>query len=197
MKANLGNFNFFSAFVGATLLGLAGCVTGPYIQADYDRSVDFTAYKTFAFVKPLGTDRNGYQTIISQHLKAATARELEARGLRLDETSPQLLVNFNANLSEKMRVVNTAPAGSAHYYDYRYGAYSSWSRYPYDQYVTYYHEGTLNIDVIDAAKKQLIWESTAVDTVTQKTLNNIQPALDDAVAAAFAQYPVSVVKATK
>ena len=195
MKAILGNFTFFPAFVGVTLLGLAGCVTGPYIQADFDRSVDFTAYKTFAFVSPLGTDRNGYQTIISQHLKAATSREMEARGLRLDETMPQLLVNFNANLSEKMRVVNTAPAGS--YYDYRYGAYSSWSRYPYDQYVTYYHEGTLNIDVIDAAKKQLIWESTAVDTVTQKTLNNIQPALDEAVAAAFEKYPVPAVKAAK
>jgi len=195
MKAILGNFTFFPAFVGVTLLGLAGCVTGPYIQADFDRSVDFTAYKTFAFVSPLGTDRNGYQTIISQHLKAATSREMEARGLRLDETMPQLLVNFNAHLSEKMRVVNTAPAGS--YYDYRYGAYSSWSRYPYDQYVTYYHEGTLNIDVIDAAKKQLIWESTAVDTVTQKTLNNIQPALDEAVAAAFEKYPVPAVKAAK
>lgn len=195
MKAILGNFTFFPAFVGVTLLGLAGCVTGPYIQADFDRSVDFTAYKTFAFVSPLGTDRNGYQTIISQHLKAATSREMEARGLRLDETMPQLLVNFNANLSEKMRVVNTAPAGS--YYDYRYGAYSSWSRYPYDQYVTYYHEGTLNIDVIDAAKKQLIWESTAVDTVTQKTLNNIQHALDEAVAAAFEKYPVPAVKAAK
>ena len=194
MKAILGNFTF-SAFVSITLIGLAGCVTGPYIQADFDRSVDFTAYRTFAFVSPLGTDRNGYQTIISQHLKTATSRELEARGLRLDESSPQLLVNFNAYLSEKMRVVNTSPPGS--YYDYRYGVYSSWSHYPYDQYVTYYHEGTLNIDVIDAAKKQLIWESTAVDTITQKTLNNIQPAVDEAVAAAFEKYPIPAVKAAK
>jgi len=194
MKAILGNFTFY-AFVSITLIGLAGCVTGPYIQADFDRSVDFTAYRTFAFVSPLGTDRNGYQTIISQHLKTATSRELEARGLRLDESSPQLLVNFNAYLSEKMRVVNTSPPGS--YYDYRYGVYSSWSHYPYDQYVTYYHEGTLNIDVIDAAKKQLIWESTAVDTITQKTLNNIQPAVDEAVAAAFEKYPIPAVKAAK
>jgi Domain of unknown function (DUF4136) len=197
MKAIPGNFSFLSAFVSASMLGLAGCATGPYIQADFDRSVDFTAYRTYAFVSPLGTDRNGYQTIISQHLKTATSRELEARGLRLDESSPQLLVNFNAHLSEKMRVVNTSPPASAHYYDYRYGVYSSWSHYPYDQYVTYYHEGTLNIDVIDAAKKQLIWESTAVDTITQKTLNNIQPAVDEAVAAAFEKYPIPAVKAAK
>ena len=57
-------------------------------------------------------------------------------------------------------------------------------------YVTQYKEGTLNIDVVDAARRQLVWEGVVTDSVTQKTLDNVQAAVDTAVAAAFSKYPV-------
>ena len=82
------------------------------MRADFDRSANFAQYKTFAFVSPLGTDRNGYQTIVSQNLKNATQREMEARGMRLDVAAPQLLVNFNATLSEQYRVSSMPPPSS-------------------------------------------------------------------------------------
>jgi hypothetical protein len=181
----------FTAVLAGAVLGLSGCATGPDVHADYDKSVDFTAYKTFGYVSPLGTDRNGYQSIVSQHLKAATKRELEARGMRYDESSPQLLVNFSGKLSDKMRVdTYAAPMTMNPYYGYRGGYYSSWPMYANEQRVTSYTEGTLNIDVIDAKRKQLVWEGTAVDAVTQKTLENIQPAIDAFVVATFKKYPV-------
>jgi hypothetical protein len=52
-----------------------------------------------------------------------------------------------------------------------------------------YSEGTLNIDVIDAARKQMIWEGVAVGRVTEKTMENLKPEIDQAVAAIFAKYP--------
>jgi hypothetical protein len=179
----------------ASLLVLAGCASGPDIRADFDPSTNFAQYKTFAFVHPLGTDRDGYQSIVSQRLKTATQREMEARGMHLAADHPQLLVNFNATLTEKMRVT-TVPSvmvgvGAGGYYGYRMGMYGAWPLY-YDQTtVTPYQEGTLNIDVVDAARKQLVWEGVVTDIVTQEMLDNLQGSIDAAVAAAFSKYPVA------
>jgi len=192
-----------SALAAAALvLGLGGCASTPYVRADFDHTADFTSYKTFSFASPLDTDRRGYQTVLSQHLKAATQREMEARGMRLDSAAPQLLVNFSANLSDKLRVT-TVPTTSAFigggrgYYGYRGGMYSAWPAYTDQTTVTQYTEGTLNIDVVDLARKQLVWESVLTDTITEKTLDNVQAAIDSAVAAAFAKYPIAALPKAK
>jgi hypothetical protein len=174
----------------ASVLVLAGCASAPSVRVDFDRSADFTSYKTFGFVSPLDTDRRGYQTVLSQHLKAATQREMEARGMRLDAGAPQLLVNFSAELSDKLRVTST-PMMGAGYYGYRRGLYSAWPGYADYTTFTQYTEGTLNIDVIDVARKQLVWEGVVTDSVTQKTFDNMQTAIDIAVAAAFEKYPIA------
>lgn len=183
-----------AGLLAAALLA-AGCASGPEVRADYDRTADFASYKTFAFASPLGTDRDGAQSVISLHLKTATQRELEARGMRLDSAAPQLLVNFNAALSDKLRVSSaptvTMGVGMGRgYYGYRAGMYTAWPLYADQTRVTQYKEGTLNIDVVDAARKQLVWEGVVTESVTQKTLDDIPAAVNAAVAAAFARYPV-------
>jgi hypothetical protein len=179
--------------ISASLLTLVGCASGPDVRANFDQKVDFSQYKTFGFASPLGTDRGGYQSLVSQSLKTATQREMEARGLRLDTGAPQLLVNFNGSLNDKLRVSTMpAPYPVGGYYGYRGGMYSAWPMYADQTVVSQYTEGTLNVDVIDAARKQLVWEGVVTDSVSQKDMNNVQPALDAAIAAAFSKYPVPV-----
>lgn len=186
---------FSLAVLGAAVVA-AGCASGPRVRVERDATVDFSQYRTFAFADPLGTDRAGYQTMVSQYLKAATQRELEARGLRLVEADPQLLVNFNGRLSEKFRTTtvpsSTATFGFGHggYYHYRMGFYTTWPLYERETHVTSYTQGTLNIDVIDAGRKQMIWEGVAVGRVTDRTIENLKPGIDAAVAAIFANYPI-------
>ena len=176
----------------AGLLALGGCASGPDVRVDYDRTADFATYKTFAFVSPLGTDRGGYQSVVSQHLKAATQREMQARGMRLDPVAPQLLVNFSATLSDKLMVTRMPSMGlGVGYYSYRGGLYSTWPLYADQTTMSQYKEGTLNIDVVDAARKQLVWESVVTDSVTQQMLDNVPAAVNAAVKAAFAKYPVA------
>ena len=179
--------------VAASALALAACSTGPDVRVQTDRTADFSQYRTFAFVSPLGTDRDGYQSIVSQNLKAATQREMEARGMRLDANAPQLLVNFNASLDDKLRVttVPMASFGMGGYYGYRYGMYSAWPMYNDATIVRQYQQGTLNIDVVDAARKQLVWESVVTHSVGQHDLDNLEAAIDTAVVAAFAKFPVA------
>lgn len=186
---------FALALLGAALVA-TGCASGPRVRAQQDKSADFSQYRTFAFADPLGTDREGYQTIVSQYLKAATRRELEARGLRLVEANPQMLVNFSGKLSEKFRT-STVPSsaitfgyGHGGYYGYRTGIYTTWPLYAPETRVDSYTEGTLNIDIIDATKKQMIWEGVAVGRVTEETMENLQPKINEAVTAIFANYPI-------
>lgn len=195
--------NLLPLAVAASLLVLGGCASGPDVRVEYDRSANFTQYQTFGFVSPLGTDRNGYQSMASQYLTAAAQREMEARGMRLVSSNPQLLVNFNTALAEKMRVTATpvpvvgVGIGYGGYYGYRAGMYGAWPLYQDQTTVTPYQEGTLNIDVVDAARKQLVWEAVVTDIVTQDMQDNLQPTLDAAVATAFAQYPVQATSKPK
>ena len=187
--------------VAAMWLALSACASLPQVRISYDRSADFTQYKTFAFMSPLATDRGGYQSLVSQELKVATRREMEARGMRMDDVAPQLFINFNAALVDKTRVSSMPVLVNGGfgfygggYYGYRRGAYLPWPQYVDQTIVSNYKEGTLNIDVIDAARKQLVWEGVVTDSnVTQDELANLSTSLNDAVIAAFAKYPVQVV----
>jgi hypothetical protein len=176
---------------------VAGCASGPKIRSNADPQANLSAYGTFAFVDPLGTDRAGYSTFISQQLKTAVRRELETRGYRYSQDNPQLLVNFNAKLDSKMRVENV-PSMSASvgpvYYGYRGGVYAPWPTY--ETQVDQYTEGTLNIDVVDGAQKRLVWEGVAVGRVTEKTRENIGPALDTTVRDIFKHFPGKAARAS-
>lgn len=180
-----------------SLMALAACATGPQVRTMTDSSVSFGQYKSFGFVEPLATDRGGYQSIVSATLKSATTREMAARGIRYDAANPQLLVNFNAKLSDKMRTTTTPmPVGPGFggYYGYRRGFYDPWPMYQNQTTVTEYTEGTLNIDVADAARKQLVWEGVVTQTISQSDFQNPGAALDAAVTAAFAKFPIPAPK---
>jgi hypothetical protein len=178
-------------FGAAALAALAGCATGPDIRTDYNRTADFSAYRTFGFVARPGTDRQGYESLTTQYLKTAVQREMTARGYRYTQQSPDLLVNFNARLRQKV-VSDPAPMpppGYMGYYAYRGGMYGPWPGYGFynDTYV--YTEGTLNIDLVDARKNQLVWEGVAQGDASRVDPQDSQPALDAVVTQIFAKYP--------
>jgi hypothetical protein len=66
--------------------------------------------------------------------------------------------------------------------------YKAWPSYVYERSGEKYTKGTLNIDLVDAKRKQLVWEGVAVGRVTDDKLANPEPAIDKAVADIFAKY---------
>ncbi len=165
----------------------AGCASGPSIFINSDPAANFASYRTYNFVTPLGTDNSGYSSLLSQYLRTATARELESRGYTRSD-APDLLVNFNVKTKDKIQTT-AAPSGPSYggYYGYRSGYYGVWNGY--DTQVTQYTEGTLTVDVVDAARKQLAWDGTAVGRVREEALRNLEPAINDVITQIFAQYP--------
>ena len=171
------------------LAWLAGCASTPTVTANYDPATDFRAYRTFGFYEKTGTDAAGYESLVTQTLKASARREMEARGYAYAPTAGELLVNFNAKLAHHTRVTQTAPVYGYGYYGYRTGFYGGWPGY--NTYVDKYTEGTLNIDVVDAARRQLVWEGVAIGRVTEAHRQNREVAIDKAVHEIFARFPVA------
>ncbi len=172
-----------------SLLAIAGCSSGPTIRSNVDQSVDFTRFRTFGFLQPLSTDREGYQSFVSRDLMIAAEREMRALGFQRTDTNPDLLVNFAANLDQRMRVTQT-PQTTGSFGSHRRGFYSTWPSYRTE--VRQWTEGSLNVDIIDASRMQLVWEGVAVKRITRSTAENIGPVLDSAVRDIFAQFPARI-----
>lgn len=173
---------------GSMVALLAACATGPTIKSDYDHQADFSRYRTFGYMSPLGTDKAGYSTLLTERLKNATRGQMEMRGYVYSAVDPDLLVNFNGKLRQKTQVTE-APPPMGPYYGYRSGFYGGWPGYGWGDTVYQYTEGTLNIDLIDSRRKQLVWEGVAVGEVRNPEMAASAQRVDKAVAEIFAKYP--------
>lgn len=172
------------------MLLVSACASGPQVTSDYDRNADFAAYRTFAFFEPLGTDRAGYSTLVTERLKTLTRLQMEQRGYQFDAASPDLLVNFVAQSRVKTEYVPPPPMPwGPNYFGYRMGWYDPWVGYGFGSDMIQYTEGVLTIDLIDARRKQLVWEG-----VGRSVIDNVEQALSEqklapVVADIFARYP--------
>ena len=169
----------------------------PHVKADYDHSTNFAAYKTFGLVSPPGTEVDGYPAEITDTFRKAVRAEMEKRGYTYSEANPDLLVNFSARLAKKTGH-DSLDKQEVGYYGYRQGErvpiYKTWSTYTYDKATKDYVEGTLNIELIDAKAKQLVWEGVAIGEVRSKTLKaeDPSPQIAKAVEHVFDKYPFKV-----
>lgn len=168
---------------------LASCASGPRIYSTESPVADFSSYETYSYAEQLGTDDpGGPATLLTQFLRTAVDREMQARGYRRVESGGQLVVNFYVDTQEKIQARSPDPYIGYGYYSYRRGLYVGWRGYVEDN-VDQYTEGTLNIDVVDASRRELIWEGIAIGRVTEAARRNVQAAIDDVVPQIFAQFP--------
>jgi hypothetical protein len=174
------------------LILLTACASGPKIRTDFDRAANFAAYRTYGYAPELGTDRGGYSTLVTAHFKRSVAREMEARGYAFSADKPDLLVNFYTTVREHTDVQSTPRASfGAGYYFYRFGLYTAWPLYDRDVTTSNYKVGTASVDVVDASRKQLVWEGMVEGRLNDKTLEDPGPAIDKAVSDIFSKYPVA------
>lgn len=167
-------------------LGLATGCSSPRVITNVDPNADFARYRTYGFADPLGTDSDEYQSLTSQFLKRAVSRELDARGYTAAE-QPDLLVNFYLHAKEKLSTTSSPSA----YYGYRgYGGYGTWGGYGgYETTVTQYTEGTLNVDLVDKRRMQLVWEGAIIGQVTDEMRRELEKSIDESVATLFESFP--------
>lgn len=172
----------------AAMLLTACAAPQPKIQSNYDRSVDFSRYRTYNIMPSAGRNAEGYETLVGQSIRSAVEQEMESRGYVKDE-HPDLLVNFSVTVKQVQKVSTVPTAGPPPPYYYRGGIYRTWPTYSYDTWVREYHEGTLLIDIVDAQQKQLVWEAAGSGRLKKPLTEDIDARASKAVALLFAQYP--------
>jgi Domain of unknown function (DUF4136) len=161
---------------------LAGCGSSSQVYSDYDRSANIEEYRTFGWLPSDQIEaRNNplyYNELNDKRIKNAVAAQLESKGYRYKISKPEILLHYHIIIEDKT-TVRTDP------YGYYYGPY--WMRTHVD--VFQYREGTLIVDLMDAATNSLVWRgwvtSFIKNTNPEKTEENIQ----QAVRMIFSKYP--------
>jgi len=169
---------------------LCACATGPQISTDFDPNADFSAYRTFAFVPQPATAQAGYTSFLTERLKSSVTVEMQKRGYVLNDQTPDLYINFHTLTRQKTDYIAPPPMPwGPYYYGYRTGFYSDWSGYAMPAEVIQYTEGILNIDLIDARRKQLVWEGISTSVINDLHQATSESAIALVVSAIFAKYP--------
>ena len=182
-----------ATLVGTALLFAACAAEKPVIHTDSDRGANFASYHTYAYVNPVGTDKAGYSSLITQHFKQAIDAQMGMRGYQKVDSNPDLLVNFMANAVEKTDVRSTPSTSmtmGTGYYGYRGGMYASMPVYSTpDVQTVRYKVGTANIDIVDAREKKLLWTGVIEGKLSDEVMKNPQPAIESVVTQLFGQFP--------
>lgn len=180
------------ALCTVALAALAGCASNPSadIRVNSAPDANFSSYSTFGFPEQTGTDRGGYSTLVTSYFKSAVRQQMEQRGYQYVDANPDLLVNFYAKVHERTEVRPDPSFSAAYgYYGYRYGLYSAWPFYDDSVRTVTYPVGTANIDIVDAHKKQMIWEGVAQGVVSDEDMDHPQESISRVVTQLFARYP--------
>lgn len=145
------------------------------VKTDYDTQTDFSKYKTFAFYKK-GIDESKISDIDKRRILRAIDKELTNKGMVKSE-NPDLLVSIFAKAQKKVNVYND------NWYPFYYTPF-------YRTNVSQYVEGTLFIDLIDAKKKQLVWQGVGKGALnTSSKPEKKDSRIQEIVAEILAKYP--------
>jgi hypothetical protein len=178
-------FNLWSLSGG--LLLFVACSPSLKVSSDYDKAVDFSRYKTFSMYQL--QDKSGAVSQLNQNrIIDAVKRQMMAKGFTENDANPDVLVNVVTYLKEKQQVTaNTNYYGYGGYYrPYAWGGGMASGTTTYNTYN--YHDGTLMIDVVDAAKKQLIWQGVGNKEI-DKPSKDPDKAIGEAVAKIMESFP--------
>lgn len=175
--------------LAVAMTALAACQTRPEVRTQSAPNLDIARYTTFGFIDKPGTDTAGYTTLTTRYLEEVVGREMTSRGYTRSE-SPDLLINFNVATQDKIE--NRGPSVGVGYggRGWRHGHGYGWGvgLGGYND-IHNFTEGSLTVDVVDRARNELIWSGTAVGRLTKKTLEQPQPAIEQAVDLIFDKYP--------
>ena len=156
------------------------------VATDYDKSADFDNYKTFAFFKT-GIDRAEINDLDKRRILRAIESELLAKGFTKSET-PDLLISLFTKSTQRVNVYNNYWGNGAWGwggYGYGPGWGWGWNQQPS---VSTSTEGTLFIDLIDATKKELVWQGKGTGYLT-KNMDKKEALIKEFVSKIMENYP--------
>ncbi|HZD31968.1 MAG TPA: DUF4136 domain-containing protein [Candidatus Angelobacter sp.] len=167
------------------ILAIIGSVAqAQKIKVEYDKSIDFSKFKTFA-IDPVD---NGERPMLRLAIMGAVEHDLNRLGLTKVASNPDLYVQMYGAVDTDL---------TAHYHDPVYGGYipnynsrvTLWHNIPGTTTTVVIPKGTLVVDLIDANQKQLVWRGVAKQTLSdskEKVIDQVNTSVEKM----FLKYPV-------
>lgn len=165
------------------LVCLATAAFAQEVQFDYARSTNLGAYKTYQWV-----DYREVQVgdqILDQEIKRAVDAQLAGKGLRRVESGGDLLVGYQAAISQEKEFNSLGGWGGPGWWGGPWGG-SGNGRVTSST----IEVGKLTIGMLDPATKQLVWRGSASKTLNiEKDPDKNYRKLEKAMAKLFRNYP--------
>lgn len=139
---------------------VGGCAS-PKIGYDFDRRVHWSDYHTYAWIpgaQESTGDKRLDNSLIDARIRTAIDAQLRSKGYTstVSET-PEFLVAYHIGMKDMMKGSST----QNYIGDRAHGTYTTLSD------IQPYKEGTLLIDIVDAASKQVVWQASALAEVQE------------------------------
>ena len=143
-------------------------------NVDADPNVDFSKFRTFV-IRQMNINSKKPELnspLVRERIADAIRAQLRADGLEPDPQRPDLIVNFRFGAADR-REIQSWPAG-------RFGRARRIETYRFT-------EGTLVIDLLDPAARELVWRGIYTDE--EKDAAKLAKKLEDDVKKLFEEYP--------
>jgi hypothetical protein len=149
-----------------TALSIAGCAPIS-VSYDYDPAFSFGALRTFGWLPEPGERAPGARgnDLVSSRIRHAVETQLEAKGYRKADGTPDFYVAYHAAVTTRLQVDTMYDPGV--WGPGPRAARRGWGGTRVD--VREYDEGTLILDVFDAGDYRLRWRGTATAVVNAES----------------------------
>ncbi|WP_281989093.1 DUF4136 domain-containing protein [Aquimarina aggregata] len=170
----------FSLLSLILIITLSSCTT-VRVASDYDKKANFNTYRSFAFYKP-GIDKADISDLDKKRILRAIEADMATKGFSKSD-NPDMLVSIFTKTKENINI-----------YQNNFGWGYGWGWNPWFwggnnfNSVSRVTEGTLYIDLIDASKKELVWQGMGTSALT-KDVNRKQEKMNEIVTAILKEYP--------
>ncbi|KJD32608.1 lipoprotein [Tamlana nanhaiensis] len=186
--------SFFKTIPLLAFFVLLSSCSSVRVAADYDKKADFNNYKTFAFFKT-GIDKAEISDLDKRRILRAIEAELLAKGFTKSE-NPDLLISLFTKSNQRVDVYNNAWGNGA----WGWGGWGPWGGFGpgwgwgWNQPTTSVStEGTLFIDLIDAEKKELVWQGMGTGYLS-RNMEKKEERIKEFVSEIMQKYPPEALK---
>lgn len=155
------------------------------VRVDYEHGNDFKKYKTYKWIKY--KESPDVNQIVDQRITSAIDAAMMKEGLTRSESNPDLLIGYQASLSQQQQLTTYSSGGPGWGYGARWGygwGGSSIATTTSDTINT----GTLVVDLMDPKQEKLVFRGIGTDTLSDKPEKNAKK-IQKAVTKIFEKYP--------
>jgi hypothetical protein len=167
---------------GVVFLALTAVAIAVDTKTDYDHSVDFSKFQTFAW-KAAKPENNGNgvvtNSLVLSRIHDSVAEELRSKGIVENRSNPDLYVVTHVG-AENQQDIDYWP---------RAGGWRQWRWMGPNVIVQRYVEGTIILDMVDAKTNQLVWRSVSTETGEDLVDVQSEKKVDKMVGSALKHFP--------